>query len=515
MDLKKLAEQAKRECSSERTTAHAGGGPGRPFWNAEAFQFMYVPAFHFAGLPGFKTYHYVAEDETGKRYEFTSADPSALLTPIWGDLPEGVIRLSVYAVDEAGRDAYLIGARTFYRLAPFSDDLPKAKCSYRECADKAFAYAMSQGFVNHWLKGTPDPDYDWNVYPPKMISAIIRAMLYYAQSRPEIAYDALKIATNAADYLISITEKEGTPLHGLPPTYYVDFRPNPETRENLTAADRIDTNMMIYPAHAGSAYLLLEEKTGERRYLEAARKIAEFYRDHVQENGSWYLVLSRITGEPTVINYCDPLECIVPFLMTMYRRTGEDVWKKLADRALAYVEREKLKNYEWEGQFEDSAFSANYSNLTHYGAGALLRYYATYYSDDEEKIQRAEDLMRFVEDQFVVWKKGSPWNKHGYDPSLWLTPAGLEQYNWHVPIDASTADIINSFLCMYKAGRGELYLAKAMALADAITRAQQPSGMIPTHWMNQSHLEGENFWINCMLSSARAMAELADFLEKR
>jgi len=61
MNLKELAEQARRECASEKTTAHAGGGPGRPFWNANAFQFMYVPSFRFAGIPGCKSYHFIAD----------------------------------------------------------------------------------------------------------------------------------------------------------------------------------------------------------------------------------------------------------------------------------------------------------------------------------------------------------------------------------------------------------------------------------------------------------------------
>lgn len=513
MTKKELAALAFEECTSEKTTAHHGGGAGRPFWNAEAIQFMYVPAFHFQALPGVKEYRFEAKDETGALHVFTADAPTALLTPIWGEIPEGVVELKVWGrVD--GEDKYLVGARTFFKLAPFSDDLPAAACGYKEAAMRAYDFAMSQSLVNHWLLGTPDPDYDHNVYPSKMISSVVNAMIDYARLVPEKSEEAMKIAVNAADYLISITPTEG-PMAFLPPTYQIDFRDHPETRENLTAEERLHTVMMIYPAYVGVAYLNLEKATGDKKYLEAAEKIGDYFRAHIEPAGSWYLIRDYRTGEVLSPNLCDPLGIIVPFLSKLYERTGEESWKKLADCAIRYVEDKVMVTYEWEGQFEDSVCSANYSNLTHYGASALTRYYAAHFADDGAYMAKADDLMRFVEDQFVVWKKAAPWNKNDFDTTKFLTPAGLEQYKWYVPIDASTADIAETFLAMYKAGRGELHLAKAMALADGITRSQRENGMIPTHWLSEESLEGDNFWINCMFVSASLLSELGTFLEEK
>lgn len=63
---------------------------------------------------------------------------------------------------------------------------------------------------------------------------------------------------------------------------------------------------------------------------------------------------------------------------------------------------------------------------------------------------------------------------------------------------------------MYEAGCGELYLAKAKALADQITRTQHENGMIPTHWMNT---EGSysNFWYNCLFCSCLALEEISKY----
>ena len=48
---------------------------------------------------------------------------------------------------------------------------------------------------------------------------------------------------------------------------------------------------------------------------------------------------------------------------------------------------------------------------------------------------------------------------------------------------------------MYKAGCGELWLAKARALADQLTIVQHENGQIPTHWMGTKNAE-DNFWFN-------------------
>jgi len=517
MTKAELAKQAFEEACSPKTTAHHGGGAGRPYWNTQSFQYMYTPSFQFQNIPGCKQYRYTAVDEKGEMHCFLTDDASALLTPIWREIPEGVVELTVHALNEDGSDRYLVGARTFFKLASFPDDLPPAAIPYRECAKRAYDYAYNQTFIQHWLiYGTPDPDYDLNVYPNKMVCSVINNMLNYARLRPEIKENAMKIAVNAADFLLSITEPDGRPLAGIPPTYYTKFRPNPEQRDNITADERGGTIMMIYPPKAGVCYLKLEKITGDKKYYDAAMKIAEFYRDHIQPNGSWYLILDRETGEPTKLNYVTPLESVAPFLRAMYDRTGDVTWRELADRTLAYTEREQLGTYNWEGQFEDSEVSANYSNLTHYGAISLARYYVENYPDNPEIMERAKELMRFVEDQFVVWKRPAPWNKHHYDTSKWYTPAGLEQYHWHMPIDASTANILLAFLAFYNAGCGELYLAKARALADQITRMQQKeSGRIPTEWKTATCIEdGGNFWMNCHFASASALAEFADYLDE-
>src|SRR4029450_5705746 len=92
----------------------------------------------------------------------------------------------------------------------------------------------------------------------------------YAQQypRPRDAQEAIAIARTAADYLIRISMPESSALAFMPPTYH-----------NATTTERENDRwtMMMTPAEAGEAYLDLWDVTSDRKYLDAARHIAERY----------------------------------------------------------------------------------------------------------------------------------------------------------------------------------------------------------------------------------------------
>ena len=532
-----LRQMALDEYNSDVTMAHHGfvtggtfwngtspehdGKTSRPFWNIHATQFMFNPSFEFPATPRCFRFLYTAKDSCGKVHTFEADNPMSLLTPIWGDLPEGYVELKVEALEEDGTPIAQIGSRYFWRCAPYGgpDAYPPKARSYRECALMAYRYVFNTPLSQYLLEhGTPDPSYYLNIYVSKMGSAIIRAMVSYASLEPENAEKAIRLAKNAADYVMSVTIGEDSPLAGLPPTYYSHIDPDDDGEEYPLE----DMVMMCYPAEMGQAYLMLEKATGEVKYYEAARRIAEYYRDHVQENGTWNLMKEIATGADRSANDLMP-DAVIPFLKSMYNRTGEEIWLDLMKNAHVYRVRSRLESYEWEGQFEDSPTSAHYSNLSHYPADAMVTYIAENEKDNPEMMAAAEELMRFIEDQFVVWGRHAERNRKGNedwivspDKADWHSPAGLEQYSWYVPIDASTAWIMTVFLRLYKANGNPLLLAKACTLADSITRMQNPkTGMIPTHWTKKSSIEdGGYLWLNCVIDTAGCMLEIADATEK-
>ncbi len=512
--MDKFAKQAFDEYNSATKTVRRAGNNGKPFWNINSSQFMYVPQFMMPAIPGAKEYIYTATDSKGGVYTFTAESPIEPLNKIWKDIAVGIVTLTVEAVNKNTGKKYLAGTRTFYKMEGFPgrDALPERACSYKECAIKAFRFVFNDPTTQYWLKkGYPDPDYYHNVYPAKMISSIVRTMIAYAELEPENAKDAMQLAINAADYLLSITYDESYALAGLPPTYSFKGLNKEIVDKNAPMAwGRRDQLMIIYPASAGSMFLLLEKATGDKKYFDAAARIADYYKANVLECGSWYLLLDAKSGEPVGPNVCVSGQ-ILDFITAFYERTGEKCWNELADGFYRYIEKTCLENYNWEGQFEDIKLSGNYLDLTHLEADRMIQNITKKYPDVPEKIEEAKELMRFVEDQFVVWGEHAPWNEHFKEGDYWYSPAALEQYFWYVPIDGSTVAVMTTMLALYRVTGDELLLEKAKALGDSITRMQDPEiGVIPTHWMSKECTKTlENFWINCHIGSAFRMFELA------
>jgi hypothetical protein len=144
----------------------------------------------------------------------------------------------------------------------------------------------------------------------------------------------------------------------------------------------------------------------------------------------------------------------------------------------------------------------------------MIGYVTDNLSDDKDMVAEAVELMRYVEDQFVVWGEFPVWDPNAnMEPHH--TPAGLEQYSCYVPIDSSTTTIMTAFTDMYRLTGNRLYLEKALTLADTVTRRlDMETGQSPTFWIGENCKEGKrNYWINCQIHVAFSMMRLAEFTE--
>jgi len=525
---KSYRDVAIEEYCDEKNAIRQGGVNGRPFWNINAQRFTFCPSFSFLPFSTVKKYLFLATDCNGIEHSFVANTSQALLTPIWKDIPTGKVDLIVKGLDENDQPNYFVGARTFFKSSPFlgRENYPEKACSYQESALKALRYVFDLPMVQYWAKnGKPDPEYYHNVYPSKMVSAIVGAMINYSKIDPDKARDALKVAVRAADYVISISAKEDSPLYGLPPTYSFEGLNEELINEIAPAAKRcVNTNMLLYPASMGNAYLRLFDETGDAKYFKAAERIANYYKNNVLECGSWYLQVSTLTGEPIARNKCKDLS-IHTFILDMAKRTSDADLEKIANNYFIYMKKECFDNFNWEGQFEDIEASTGYTNLTHFQADAFIRHIKNNFVNDKKWVDAAEELMRYVEDQFVVWGEHEPWLT---EKAFWykfkkpnnyyrFSPAGEEQYSCYEPIDSSTAAIMDAFLNVYTMTDKRIYLEKALVLADMITRMQnKDTGVIPTFWLTKDCSENLwNFWINCHIATANYLFKLADFMSDR
>ena len=460
------------------------GVPGvRPFWNAHAKAFIHPPAFEFKEVNGAKECRFVLTAGDAALRTWTAAKPwMPIPADIWDSLAPGYYTLKVEGS----------GERTFYRAAVFQGPYPSCVRGYREAAQKVYAAVYNMPQVQGWKTSDDPPNgYDLYCYPAKILSSMVRALCRHAKAEPKDAESALEIARKMADWLIAHSQQEGTPLAHFPPTYWGNRRD--------VAVRNAGQNMLLYPAHAALAYLDLYATTRSDAYIMAAMNIARTYAKLQGADGTWPLKVREKDGSPVRANRLVPGRYILGMFDSLV--PCEAALAQTRDRAFAYVLDGPVKTWNWDGQFEDMDPMPPYKNLQKgCAADTALRLFA------QGRVAEACEIVDWCEDQFVVWSDPV----HNMDWRNWKTPTALEQYDYYTPIDASMGDMIGAFAAAYKATGNALYLEKAKALADNITRHQRPDGTIPTYFDNH----GGSDWVNCMVYVADRLEALADVMEK-
>lgn len=508
------------------TCAQWGQAPNGEFWNGHATRFIYAPAFGFSTVADAEKYVYEVTDDFHRVHRFEAMTPNESLESVWTNLPVGYVTVAVRGIGADGRDCGEAGRRTFWKKAAFTGDYPPAKRTYALARNKVFDYFLGLPQTRYLIEhGRPDPSYPLNGYPSKMLSSEIEALVTYATALDGSANSVgprqtcLATARRAADYLIADAVPAGCPLAFFTRTYAK------EGSEYGRFKGEQDTVMLIYPAQAGCAFLSLYAAVKDEKYRDAAIRIAETYLRLQGEDGTWFLKQNAVTGKETVPNRLVP-DTVMTFLEAVYAATGRDVFRIAADRAFAYIEKGPLTDWNWEGQFEDvTPAKERWLNLTKHPACSIAMYLVKRFPGDAQRLAQAEGLLKFSEDQFVEWEPPYDHGRHangaGEDDgtwayfclpySMWMTPCALEQYNCYWPIDASASKLINTYLELWRVTRKAKYLKRAQALGDSATRMQEDDGFICTWWMKGVGRNDDRYhtWINCLLSTARALDNLA------
>ena len=474
-------------------------------WNENATWFMYPPTFKFAETPGARLYYVRAIGADGKTHAFEQKTPVVSLESVWTNLPTGRTELWCDACLWSNTMTMRRHFKSFWKMEPYRPGTyPKAPRGYAEAAVMGGRYLLNCKWLRTYAEtGRPDMEYKNNCYPTKMDAAVISLMTDFAGFSSEDSKRAITLARTIADRLISSSQPADAPLAHFPPTYFGDAR--------VAARSNAGVNVLVHPAEAGSAYLKLWGVTKEQKYLEAARRIAETYLRLQGEDGTWYFKMREADGEPTNENRLHPW-AVIDFLDTLFGVTADMRYRAAAERAFDFFERGPLRDWNWEGQFEDMTPTGKYINLTKHPACWTACHLLKRWPSDPGRIAQARELLRFAEDQFVVWKRPESQEdgmRLGLLGSGWkVEPAVVEQYHFREAVDASASRLITTYLALYKATGNPLDLAKARTLGDSIVRIQETSGRIPTCWSGDcTDIQGD--WLNCMVSSVRALIQLS------
>ena len=499
------------------TAVRPVGVNGQEEWNRRSLLFLYAPTFVFTNRADAASYRFTVTDSKGTPHSFSAKSARDSLAPVWSSLPTGWTRVVCEALDKDGRILGIVGVREFGRKAPFREGTyPKPARSAAATSALIMKYVMRLPIVEaNYLAEKPVPaemvrpdNQVFISYPSKMGAAMMSAMAKLAQTDPSVREAALRLAEGVKRKLFSITEPEGVPLAGLPRTY----EEHPALTGHPAKMVRVNGGkiMMIYPCEVANAYLSLYEVTKDESLRVAAVRIADKYLALQGRDGTWPLNCWLKDGRAVESNRLMPLH-MMKLLERLYALTDELKYRQAADAAFAYVERGPLTTWNWEGQFEDVPPAAKFENLTKHDACDTALYLLGRFSGDERRLAQARELLRFAEDQFVCWENplfaGQKLvaAKFGvWEQEVWRCPGVLEQYNCYVPIDASAAKLIRTYLALYDAAHEPLDLAKARTLGDSIIRETDDNGHLPTFWLKFSE-----DWPNCMIASAAALTELA------
>lgn len=519
-----LSKQAQQEANAP---VHPGAPGQQPFWNVASRKFMYAPAFDFTAVEGVKAYRFTARSGADfQTYTFTAKTPWSDLGPIWQKLPIGMVDLTVEALN--GETVLKeVGHRRFYHDAPFRGPYRAPVIDYRESAKKLLEHTFNQPYVQYWLKNDkPDPWLGHYSYASKVIGAVIEAMTLAVREDLPFKKDAQVIAENAAAYLIKTSTPEGSPYAYFPLTYDLAQVKAPVAAAKMHSGKI----MMFYPAEVGLQYLDLYRVTGNPVLLQAARRIADTYMRTQLPSGTWPVMADAVTGKSGGEAECVPVH-IVRFLHELIKAQGLKEYEKCCRAAFDWIMANPVATFNWSAQFEDgNPYQPPYANMS---ARAAALYLVIYLEEncggDKAKLDVAREILRFSEDQFIIWERPAPGlradlfdSQNGRCPPdhwsftstpAWITPCVLEQYGFYLPVGTSGAVALETYLAAWKTGRSEIDLAKAVSLANNMTYLQllQGDGGIPTQWVTS--YRGCYGWVNNLASQARALLAIADALK--
>ena len=495
------------------------GVNGQVEWNVRSDFFKYPPTFAFTNLSDAASYCFTVTNDIGGIWRFTGKSANDSLASVWHEIPSGWTTAICEARDADGKSLGCVGTHVFWRDVGFRPGAyPKATRSYAETARLVRRYLMKMPIARMlYLGGKGVPKESVTVenqvfvaYPCKMGAATINAMTRLAKSDPESAKEALELAKGAFRHLQSVTEPEGSPLAGFPRTYaaHPGLTANPKKMTEQNGGKV----MMVYPGEASDAYLDLYALTKDETYKAAAVRVMDRYLALQGEDGTWPLNCWLKDGTAVEANRLVPVHVAESF-EKIYAVTGEAKYREAADRALVYIDRGPLVTWNWEGQFEDTKPKGPYLDLTGHNATELVLYLMNRHPNDAKRRAQARELIRFCEDQFVVWtapdnekfyarKKDVRFTLWGLD--TWKAPSVIEQYDCALPVDASVARMVRAYLALGRVEGNPLDLAKAKALGDSLVRQTRDDGYCKSFW---SDLISED-WPDCLMDDALALDEL-------
>ena len=296
------------------------------------------------------------------------------------------------------------------------------------------------------------------IYPARLHGYFIRTFLrYYAYTGER---EWLSRARDLADWNIA----HSTPADSTyPHLAYSTF-------EKGSPAGHADKGS-IQPdkaAFMAGSYLLVFESTGEIRYLEAARRVAETLLRHQRADGSWPFRVIPGSGEIFQDRGGAPV-FFVEFFEQMLRHEANSAYSRARDQSFAYLVARNVEQSHWSTYHEDVGVKPD----THIAAEPLAftaRYLFRHAVEHPEYLAMGRRILRQLDDRLVHT------TGHGAAPA----PALAEQTSFEHIMPGHTARYGAALAYLYVTTRDETTRRRALSALHGVTYMQDEAGMLKT-----------------------------------
>jgi len=491
-------------------------------WNRCSFRFLRAPVVEWRPVRGEVAYRVVARSRLNERVlRATVREPRFDFGRWWKELPVGFVQWAVTAHDRRGRELDMSHLLSFCkaedRFVP-----PTKRADWLGAVERNMHWLMTvRGPKLPLPKGEKPPRWGvdrnhdpklpvwvWHAdmmdhkflkcanFPPLQWPMLIRLFFEYAETGKDARYRKLCLAY--APMLGRLLRKFSWPasyrLGGMPATMIGLGKlghPPPSARSYSTAYT------LPSASRTGSALLLLFAKTGQKEFLDHALHIATKTLGFQRADGGFPARVHCRTGK-VLCEFATATIAIVNFFEELaahrlVERSQRIRFATSCNRAVDWLLRNPVATNRWDALFEDMEIMEPYTNMSCFDALDVVRYLARHADEDRSFLPTAERIHDWVEDQFVVF---------GRDDSLKVNPplpSMYEQYHCPYPMEAHTANWLDTLLALQKATGKEIYRQKALAAANAIVEFQGADGRFytfgPDRYLKQSPVRSE--WFAC------------------
>jgi rhamnogalacturonyl hydrolase YesR len=378
------------------------------------------------------------------------------------DLPDGEVGLSGYfgakftsfVVSKLPEDVQLQKSRPVRQLLP-GGKIYKAKHSWKTAVQnslKIMDTAIERGtsdvpgqeHMPHftyrcvtWMGPGHKPFYAYPAHHQLTFTALLNAHDYTKNKK------YMDVAIQLANWLMENSTPADSKLPHLPfSTTY-----NGEMGGGVDG----DTIMIDKAGLTGQVYLKVWRINGDRRFKDAAIRLAETLLSVQQPAGQWQGRVEYKTGK-VVQDYVANQIVNIMFMDDMYEATGDERYKKSSQKALDWMLNNPVKTWRWTGYYEDVA--PGEESIGNWEAIELARYLIDRREKNPEYMSIAKQITDWVVTSFAV-------NQDGKWPLL------CEQSVCMPPMVSHTFNLGLLLSAMYRATGEQYYRDAAVSAANA------------------------------------------------